>query len=86
MRFSPLPDLLSLSGSHVDKLAAVLSFGEHNHAVDEGEESVILTHAYILAGVMNSAALTLQNVAGLSILTTKNLYAKTFAFRFTAVL
>ncbi len=44
MRFSPLPGLLSLSGSHVDKLAAVLSFGEHNHAVDEGEESVILTH------------------------------------------
>lgn len=86
MRFSPLPGRLCLGGSHVDKLAAVLSFGKHNHAVDEGEESVILTHAYILAGVMNGAALALQNVAGLSILATKNLYAKTFAFRFTAVL
>ena len=79
MRFSPLPGRLCLGGSHVDKLAAVLSFGEHNHAIDEGEESVILTHAYVLAGMMNGAALALQNVAGLAVAATEDLDAKSFA-------
>lgn len=80
MRFSPLPGLLSLSGSHVDKLAAVLSFGEHNHAVDEGEESVILAHADIETGMVHCATLAFDDIARLTVRTTKNFHTKSFAF------
>jgi len=77
---------LCLKGLHVDELAAFLAFGEHYDAVDEGEESVVLAHAYVEAGVMDGATLALQDVACLADLTTENLYTESFAFRLTAVL
>ena len=46
--------LLSGVGLHVDELAACLTGGEHYYAVDEGEESVVLTHAYVETGVVLS--------------------------------
>ena len=51
-------------GLHVDKLAACLAGGEHNHAVDEGEDGVVLTHANVQTGMVLSATLTLDDVAG----------------------
>ena len=72
--------MLCLSGLNVDKLAAFLAFGEDNLAVDESEEGVVLTHAYVKAGVVDSATLTLEDVAGFAILTAENLYSESFAF------
>ena len=59
--------LLSGVGLHVDELAACLTGGEHYYAVDEGEESVVLTHAYVETGVVLSATLTLDDVAGFAL-------------------
>ncbi len=47
---------------------------------------MILTHTYVFAGVMNSAALTHYNVASFSELTAEKLDTQTLAFRLTAVL
>jgi hypothetical protein len=41
---------------------------------------MIFAHADILAGVVRCAALTDNNIAGQSRLTTVNLYAESFAF------
>lgn len=65
---------------HVDKLAALFAGAEYNHTVDESKQSVILTHAYIKAGVVLRAALTLQDVAGLAVGSTENFHAEAFAF------
>lgn len=54
-------------GLHVDELTSFLAGGEHYNSVDESEECVILTHTYIKTGVMLSATLTLQDVAGFAV-------------------
>lgn len=72
--------MLCLGRLHVDELAAFLALGEYNNTVDESEESVILAHAYIEAGMMHCATLTLDDVAGFAILTAENLYTESFAF------
>ena len=70
---------LCLYGSDVDELASVLAFGEENGAVHESVEGVVLADAYVEAGVVDCAALTLEDVACLGELTTKNLNAESFA-------
>jgi hypothetical protein len=68
--------LLSLFGrNHGDEAAVLTAFVEFHHAVDEGIERVVTTHANILAGVVGGAALTDNDVAGDALLTTKNLNA-----------
>ena len=73
-------------GLHVDVTAAFFTAGEHNCAVNESVDGVILAHAYVETGVMHCAALTFDNVACLGELTAKNLNTESFAFRLTAVL
>lgn len=73
--------LLSLGvRSYIDEAASVLPFRENYHAVNQRVDSVVLTHAHILAGVVYSATLTLDNVACLAVLTAENLNTKSFAF------
>lgn len=67
-------------GSDVDELAAVLAFGEGYDAVDECVDGVVLAHAYVEAGVVNSAALTFDDIAGFGKLTAEEFHTETFAF------
>ena len=67
------------NGHNVDELASALTFCEGYSAVDEGIESVVFAHAYILSGVVNCAALTFDDVACFSILTTEYFDAESFA-------
>ena len=52
---------------------------EDNNAIYKCEEGVILTHTYILTWIVNSTALTNDDVACLRYLTTIKLYAESFA-------
>ena len=72
--------VLCLSRLDVDKLAAFLTDGKGHYTVNESEESVILTHTYVQTGMMNSTALTLEDVTGFAYLTAENLYTESFAF------
>ena len=72
-------------GIDVDETTTVLAFGKYNHAVNEGIDCVILTHAYIQTGMMHSTALTLDDIARFSALTAKNLNTESFAFLHAAV-
>ena len=67
-------------GLHVDELAAFLTGGEHYNAVYEGEESVVLTHAYVKTGVVYCATLALDDIAGLAVGTTEDFHTESFAF------
>ena len=71
---------VGLVGLNVDELATFLASGENYHTVDEGEESVVLTHTDIEAGVMLSAALTFDDVAGFAVRPAIDFDAQTFAF------
>ncbi len=59
---------------------------ELNDAVNQRVKRVVTSHTYVLAGAVHRAALATDDVAGLSKLSTKNLHAKSFAFRLAAVL
>ncbi len=59
--------MLSFFGLHVDELATLFAGGEHHNSVDEGEKSVILTHAYVKTGVVHSATLTFDDVTCLAV-------------------
>ena len=67
-------------GHNVDELATLATFGEHNDAVDEGIDCVVLAEAYVQTRVMHGAALTFDDVAGFACLTTKNLDTESLAF------
>lgn len=67
-------------GLHVDELTTLLTGSENYNTVDESEESVILTHADIETGMVDSTTLTLDDVTGLAVRTTKNFHSKSFAF------
>ena len=67
-------------GLHVDELAAFLTGGEHHYAIDQSEESVVLAHADVEAGVVLSATLTLDDVACLAVRSTEDFHAEAFAF------
>ena len=53
---------------------------ELNDAVNKSIDRVILAHAYIFTGMVNCTALTLDDVACLSMLTAKNLNSESCAF------
>ena len=72
--------MLLSDGGDVDEATSVATFGEEYGAVDERVEGVVLADAYVEAGVVDSAALTLQDIAGLAELAAKNLNTQTFAF------
>ena len=67
-------------GLNVDIFTSFLTCSEYYYTIDKGEESVVLTHAYVKAGVMLSAALTLDDVAGFTVGSTKDFDAEAFAF------
>ena len=67
-------------GDDADEAAVLTAFVKLHDAVDEGVERVVLTHADVLAGVVDGAALTDDDVAGDSLLTTENLHTKSRAF------
>ncbi len=79
---APGPDELSVSrvGLHVDELAALFACGEHDYAVNESEERVVLTHAHVEARVVLSATLTLDDIAGFAFRSTEDFHAEAFAF------
>ncbi len=90
-RYAPLAPVrtirLCLAGRlHVDETAAFLAGGEHNHAIHEGVNRVVLAHTYVKTGMVNRATLTLDDIACFGVLTAKNLHSESFAFRLTAVL
>ncbi len=64
-----------LGGDYADVAAVLTAFVELHHAVDEGVESVVLTHADVLAGIMDGTALADDDIAGDALLTTENLNA-----------
>ena len=64
-----------LGGDDADERAVLTAFVELHDAVDEGVEGVILAHADVLAGVVDRAALTDDDVAGDALLTAENLNA-----------
>ena len=74
-----------LGGDYADERAVLTALVELHNAVDEGVEGVILTHADILAGIVDGAALTDDDVARDALLTTEDLNAKSFAFAFATV-
>ena len=61
-------------GLNVDELTSLLTGGEYHYAVNEGEQSVVLTHTDVETGMVNGATLTLDDIAGFAIRTTKNFY------------
>ena len=69
-----------LEGLDVDELASVASDGEFHGSAHECEQSVVLADAYVEAGMVHGAALTLEDVACFGKLAAKNLDAQTFAF------
>lgn len=71
---------------YVNEAATVFAFGKHYHTINQSKESVVFAHAYIKTGMMHCATLAFEDVAGLSMLATKNLHTQTFAFGFTSVL
>lgn len=54
-------------GLHVDKLASLFAGSEYYYTVDKSEKCVVFAHAYVKTGMMLSAALALQDVAGFAV-------------------
>ena len=54
-------------GLYVDELASFLTGRENYDTVYESEECVVFADAYVEAGVVGCAALTLQDVASLAL-------------------
>lgn len=65
---------------HIDELATAFAFREDNCAVDESKQCVVFAHAYVQSRMVNCAALTFDDIARLSELSTENLDAQSFAF------
>ena len=70
--------------AHVRLVLTLLA--ERNRSVNEREQRVVLTHTYILTGVVNRTTLADDDVAGLSELTAEQLDTESLALRLTAVL
>ena len=67
-------------GEHVDELATVASFRELHGSAHQSIKSVVFADAYVQAGVVDSAALTFDDVAGFGELSAENFYTESFAF------
>jgi hypothetical protein len=65
--------------------AVFVSFGENNATIHQGEQGVVLANPYIATGMMSSTALADDDIAAVGQLSTKNLDAQAFTFRFAAV-
>lgn len=72
--------MLGLDGSDVDELTTVATFCEEYSAVNQCVEGVVLAHTHVKTGMVNSAALTLEDVASLCILSAENLNTESLAF------
>lgn len=62
------------------------SFAEFNNAVGQSKERIIFSDTNIFTGMIYSAALTDNDVAGYRRLAAKDLYAQTLAVRVASVL
>ena len=67
-------------GLNVDKFSAFFTGRENYNAIDQRDESVVLTHAYIKTGVMLGATLTLDDIACFAVATPEDFDAEAFAF------
>jgi hypothetical protein len=65
--------------------AVFAALAELHRTVDHSEQGVVFADAYVLAGVVLSATLTNDDVAGDDALTTENFHAETLGMRFTTV-
>ena len=72
--------------SNVDELASTLTSSELYSTVNQSVDCVVFAHTNVEAGMVNSATLTLDDVACFATLTAENLNTESFAFRFAAVL
>ena len=54
-------------------------FLERDNAIDQGEERMIFTHAYVLTRIVDGTPLTDEDIAGFANLTTEQFDAQTFA-------
>ena len=70
--------------AHIGLVLALLA--ERYRSVNECEQRVVLTHTYILTGVVYRTTLADDDVAGLSELTAEQLDTESLALRLTAVL
>ena len=66
---------LSISFFYRNHATVALTAVEANNTVNKGEESVILTHAYVLTRIVYSTALTNDDVTSNAGLTAPNLNA-----------
>ena len=69
--------LCKRSNAYIALAGCLLS--EDNYTINKCEEGVVLAHTNILTWVVNSTALTNDDVACLRYLTTIKLYAESFA-------
>ena len=67
-------------GLYIDEFAAVATFGEYHHAVDEGVDGVVLAQTYVEAGMVNCAALALDDIAGFAGLSAEDFHTESLAF------
>lgn len=65
---------------NVNVLTSFLAGRENHNPVNEGKESMILTHTDIKTGMMDSTTLAFDDVTGFTVRTTKNFHSKSFAF------
>lgn len=72
--------MLGLDRSDVDELTTVAALSEENSAVNQCVKGVVLAHTHVKTGMMNSAALTLEDIASLCILSAENLNTESLAF------
>ena len=66
---------LLFNGKYGDVTTVFAAFVELNDTVDKCKEGVVLAHADILAGVVGGAALTNDDIASDTFLTTKDFHA-----------
>lgn len=67
-------------GFNVDEFASFLTGREHNNAIDESEESMILTHTDVKAGVMLGTSLAFEDISGFAVGAAEDFHTKSFAF------
>ncbi|MEY3574351.1 MAG: hypothetical protein RLZZ617_949 [Bacteroidota bacterium] len=65
--------------------AIFVSFGENNATVYQSEQGVVFANPHIATGMMTGTALADDDIAAVGQLSTKNLDAQAFTFRFAAV-
>ncbi len=78
--FYVLAGLCFTQGGYIDKLAAFTTFGEHNHAVDEGVDCVVFAEAHVETRMVDGATLALDDIAGLALLATEDFHTESLAF------